>query len=117
MRFEARELKSYAEPVSTSDLRKEEVYFTVQFADDKLLVPIVEPLVYLGRNLVEGDRDLYYFQDFEPYAADSRHRPGASNSADGIHVRGADDLKHIFEYERALETLMDCSLRRQALQK
>jgi len=33
MRFEARELKPYAEPVSASDLKEGAVYFFVNFAE------------------------------------------------------------------------------------
>ena len=117
MRFEARELKSYAQPVSASDLREGEVYFSVQYADESLLVPIVEPLVFLGRNLVEDDADLLYFQSFESHSRGVRYTPGVEDDASDFHVRGPDDTKHIFEYERALEVLMKCSLRRQARQK
>jgi hypothetical protein len=112
MRFEARELKSYAEPVSISDLREGEVYFSVQFADENLLVPIVQPLVFVGRNLVEGDGDLLYFQDFESYSMGVRYASASDGDATAFQVRGPDDTKHIFEYERALDTLLKCSLRR-----
>jgi hypothetical protein len=54
----------YAVPISARDLRKGEVYFTVQFADEKLLVPIVEPLNFVGRNLEKGDSNALYFQKF-----------------------------------------------------
>jgi hypothetical protein len=40
MRFEARELKSYAEPVTASQLREGEIYFSVQFADESMLIPM-----------------------------------------------------------------------------
>ncbi len=50
MRFAGRDLKQYAEPVSASELREGSVYFTVQFADRDLLIPIVETLVFIGRN-------------------------------------------------------------------
>ncbi len=76
MRFEARDLKSYAEPVSATDLRVGEVYFNVQFEDDKLHIPVVEPLIFLGRNLDEGDTNFLYFQDFESYAMGVRLRVG-----------------------------------------
>jgi hypothetical protein len=42
MRFEERELKSYAEPVTPNLLTEGEVYFSVQFADEDMLIPIME---------------------------------------------------------------------------
>lgn len=113
MRFEARELKSYAEPVSARDLRENEVYFSVQFVDDRLLVPIVLPLVYVGANLAKGDVELFYFQDFESYSAGVKYF--TEDESRDFHVRGPNDLNHIFDYEHALESLMKCSLRRREL--
>jgi len=55
MRFEERELKPYAEPVAASLLKQGEVYFSVQFADEDMLVPIMETLVFAGRNLDPND--------------------------------------------------------------
>jgi hypothetical protein len=110
--FEARELKPYAEPVSPSDLLEGEVYFSVQYADERLLVPIVEPLIFVGRNLAEGDEDLLYFQNFESYSIGVRYDPANQENGTDFHVRGPEDLKHIFEYEKALNSLMSCALRR-----
>jgi len=112
VRFEERELKPYAEPVSPDDLVSDQVYFTVQFADEKLLVPIVEPLVFIGRNLEKGDSDLLYFQKFESYSNGTRFDPSTGENAMEVHVRGPEEIKHIFEFEKALNELMTCSLRR-----
>ena len=114
MRFEARELKPPAEPVSADELREGEVYFSVQFADEKLCVPIVEPLVFVGRNLDEGDTDLLYFQKFESHSTGVRYTSAEGNSED-FEARGPDEIKHIFEFERALDVLLRCSLRRQGV--
>ena len=51
MRFEERELKSYAEPVTADLLEEGKVYFSVQFADSDMLIPIMETWVFAGRNL------------------------------------------------------------------
>jgi len=117
MWFEGRELKSYAEPVSGTSLLENKVYFSLQFADEEMLVPIVQPVVFVGRNLVSGDEDLFYFQDFESYSMGSHEESASGSDPTAFNVRGRDDLKHIFEYERALESLMKCSLRRQDSQK
>jgi hypothetical protein len=44
-----RDLPSYAEPVAADNLREGEVYFSVQYADEALLVPIVDAGVYWRR--------------------------------------------------------------------
>jgi hypothetical protein len=117
VRFEERELKPYAESVSPDDLVSDQVYFTVRFADEKLFVPIVEPLVFIGRNLEKGDNDLLYFQKFESYSNGVRFDPSTGKNAREVHVRGPEDLKHIFEFEKALNVLMSCSLRRRHRQR
>src|SRR5438034_8625486 len=75
MLFEARELKSYAAPVSADELEVGTVYFTVQFLDDKMLVPTVETLVFVGWNL-GGDEGVAYFQNAES------HRDGVRYPSD-----------------------------------
>jgi len=42
MRFEARELKHFAVPVSPEELRSGETYFAVLFVDDHRLIPTPE---------------------------------------------------------------------------
>jgi hypothetical protein len=42
MRFEARELKPFSEPVSPEDLRSGESYLAVLFVDDHGLIPTPE---------------------------------------------------------------------------
>ena len=68
MRFEERELTPYSEPVTASLLKEGEVYFSVQFADEDMLVPIMETLVFAGRKLDPNDEENHlYFQDVESY--------------------------------------------------
>lgn len=109
MRFEARELKPYAEPVSPEDLRHGEVYFEVFFLDSKALVPTLEPRVFVGRDLEPGDVGKVYFQDFNSYARGVRFDSGTEED-EAIFETGAE--RHMFEYEKALDVLMACALRR-----
>ena len=68
MRFESRELKGYAEPVNANRLVEGEFYFTVQFADERLLVPIITTWVFLGRKLdPDYVEETLYFQDVDSY--------------------------------------------------
>ena len=55
MRFEARELEPYSQPVKPEMLREEGVYFSVTYADEDMLIPVMDTLVFIGRNLDPGD--------------------------------------------------------------
>ena len=110
LHFGARELKPYAEPVSSDVLEEGEVYFSINFADENMTIPAMAPLVFIGRNLREEDEGVVlYFQDFDSHKERSRNslndRSGYQSGVEGL-------FKHVFEYERALEVLMRCSLRR-----
>jgi hypothetical protein len=52
--FDGRELKPYAEPVSSNELEEDAVYFAVNYVDDEMLIPLMETLVFIGRNLEPG---------------------------------------------------------------
>jgi len=111
MRFEARDLQPYAEPVSPDDLCVGTIYFSVQYIDDHLLIPVVTPLVFIGRVLMTDDHGTLYFQDAES------HRDGVRFESDWpkdavFLAQGEHEINFIFEYERALDLLLVCSLRR-----
>jgi len=112
MQFEARELKSYASPVTADALKQGEVYFSVQFADENMLIPIVETWAFVGKGLDPEDTEHHlYFQDVESYLHGVRYgSPGAEDATFQVSLEGS--TNHIFEYEQALEELMKCSLRR-----
>ena len=112
MRFEARELKPHGEPVSSSNLREGEVYFSVQYADEKMCLPIMEPFVFLGRDLDGGHAGQLFFQNYESYSAGIRYESATNDEAIAFQVCSPHEINHIFEYEYALESLMKCSLRR-----
>lgn len=112
MRFEerdlTREVKGYAEPVLPEHLREGQVYFAVVFLDKDALVPAMEPRVFVGTK-AEPDGDKLYFQDFASYQRGIRFEsPNADDEATFITGAG----RYIFEYERALDVLMACALRR-----
>jgi hypothetical protein len=108
MRFEERELKDYAEPVLPDQLKEGNVYFSVVFLDKDGWIPSMEPRVFVGSKL-EPEGTKLYFQDFTSYQRGIRFEsPNAEEEA--TFVTGAG--RHIFEYERALDVLMACALRR-----
>lgn len=114
MRFESRDLEPYAKPVNASEVGPGQVYFAVQFVDEQMLVPTVEPLVYIGRDLFPDAPDSLYFQDAESYFRGVRI-DGARASEAVIYAQEESQLNHIFSYERALDVLLRCSLRRNKL--
>jgi hypothetical protein len=110
--FEARQLKPYAEPVTVEDLKVGSVYFSVQFVDEEMLLPIVEPWIFLGKNLRGTDADSLYFQSFGSYSQGIRLDDDSEEADYSFQITTANGIKHIFEYERALDVLMNCALRR-----
>lgn len=106
-----RDVPTYAEPVSASDLREGETYFSVQFADEALLLPIMETLVFTGRRAGEGGSAVLYFQDLGSYRAGiKRGSPDADSAV--FYAQDEQNLNHIFAWEHALDALIQCALRR-----
>jgi len=111
MRFEGRELTTCAEPVSSRVLKEGDVYFSVQYADENLLVPIVETLVFVGRYIGSDGVNRLRFQDIGSHSQGIRYgSPGAEEAC--FQSPTEDGIKHIFEYEGALDELMRCAIRR-----
>jgi hypothetical protein len=112
MRFEERELKNYAEPIEASALVTGRIYFSVQFADEDLSVPIMGTWAFAGKSLRSGDKDdILYFQDAESYLQGIRFGTPEANEAK-FQIARPNSLNHIFDYEHALDELMRCALRR-----
>ena len=53
MRFEERELKPYAEPVSDPSYKKAQSTFALNFRDEDMLIPCVETRVFNAGELVK----------------------------------------------------------------
>lgn len=112
MRFEARELRSYAEPVSADELQEGEVYFSVRYVDEEMLIPTMDTLVFIGRDLEPGHSGELYFQDVDSYR--SGVRIATATADDGaIFLLESVEKPWIFSFDKALELLLKCSLRRQ----
>ena len=56
-----RDLKPYAQPVTAKVLERGKVYFSVQFADDDMLIPIMETWVFAGSNLDPEDAENHLY--------------------------------------------------------
>lgn len=111
MLFSEREVKPYAEPVSPEQLSVGSIYFGAYFLDEECFVPVLESRVFIGCDLEPGDTGKLYFQDYASYRKGVRY-DDASHEDDVVFQTGVE--KRIFEYEKALDILLGCSLRRQA---
>jgi hypothetical protein len=114
MRFEAREVKPYAEPLEISDLRIGEIYYHAAFFDDEMLVPVLEPLIFIGENLHSEGEGNAYFQDVTSYQAGVRFEDDFWPDTAVFQFFSANNLGCIFDFDRALNVLLGCSLRRDA---
>jgi len=122
VRFDARDLDDVAQPVEPQDLRNGETYFSLTFEDDNLCVPHMEPVVFIGRNLEPGDVDRVYFQDFDSFRRGIPYGFGdpvtSSNNQSADFFAGAEDeTNHIFEFDKALDVLLICSVRRRRVRR
>ena len=113
LRFDGRDLEPYEEYVSASALVVGETYFAVHFVDDQMLVPELRPLVFIGRDREVGDSGQLYFQDADSYMAGVRYDSISDDATAEFHTVHH-DTPFVSEYEQALESLLRCSLRRQA---
>lgn len=115
MRFEERELKPFATIVLARDLKEGAAYFATQHLDDKMLLPIMRPVVFIGKNLEPGDVGRVYFQDAESYRSGSRRDPSDTDTDalfESFPETKTGEVSAIYEYEDVLDELMRCALRR-----
>jgi hypothetical protein len=112
MRFE-RTIKTHAEPVAKDDLKEGAIYFFVSFVDDEMLIPTMETVVFVGKDLEPDDIGRVYFQDVYSFREGITYStPNEKNYAE-FHAGSEDELGHVFEYDQALDVLIGCSLRRE----
>ena len=71
--------------------------------------------MFVGKNLRNGDEANLYFQDAGSYRSGIRFESGANDENTTFYVEQEDEIKHIFEFEHAVDILLSCSLRRRRL--
>lgn len=115
LRFEGRDLKPYAEPISEGELAEGAVYFSLTFIDENALIPVMEPVVCLGRDPRSSGNGEWYFQDAASYFSGRRVDWNSAEEFDEAVTSGclySGSLKGIFTFERALDNLLRCSIER-----
>ena len=124
LHFEARDVPPYGEPVQGPDLVEGHVYFFLHYADDELLCPSLQPVVFLGRNLRSGDTARVYFQDLFSFRNGDRYDPALDEDVEeslgsslthttcAVFCGSEQETGHVFMFEKALNLLLACSIRR-----
>jgi hypothetical protein len=115
MHFEGRELKLFAQPVSQADLNEGSIYFSVNYVDEDMRIPLMDALVFVGRNLEPGDVGKVYFQDVHSYRDGIRYGSVTEDQPAVFDVGAENETGHIFEFEDAVDELLKCSLRRSGM--
>ena len=129
MRFEARDLKGFVDHVKAAGLVVGRPHFRVTFIDQDMVIPDLEALVFIGRNLHPEGAGLY-FQDAESFLAGERIDPAKLGSLPAVEettdrftfeigdqridVYPEREEARVLDFEGALESLMRCSLRHRA---
>lgn len=114
MYFKGREIRSTSNPVSHDELVQGNTYFSLNFIDESMLIPTLEPVIYIGKNLERDDEGQVYFQDFDSHQ-DGASYHSATEDMHAVFFKGAEgETNHIFQFDDALEVLMVCYLRRKS---
>jgi hypothetical protein len=111
-RFEERELNPESKPARVADLAEGEVYYLVEYVDGERLIPVLDTVVFIGRNLEAGDKGEVYFQDAFSYDEEVRYGKADNPEWAAFLIKPEYELNNVFEFEQAMEELMCCSVRR-----
>ena len=110
LHFGPRDVPRWGQHASAASLVVGATYFRVAYFDRDLHNPFMEPLIFIGRNLGEGDSGMFYFQTLESHMDGVRF--GSPDHEAGDFHRVSEGTPFVYEYERALDELLRCSRRR-----
>jgi hypothetical protein len=106
------------EPISPEDLVSGEIYYAVQFLDDELTVPSVEPIVFVGWDHFGDERvRTAYFQTAETYSRGVRLETTTADDPADFLCAEEDELSYIFNFEGLVESISATAHRRLRLQQ
>ena len=112
MRFEGKELGRAVRYIESRSLVIGTTYFQVRYLEHDLIVPELVPLVFIGRDLDDGDIGYLYFQDFSSFEEGTRFDTSSAESP-AIFERFLESQgTSVSEFDDALDELMRCALRR-----
>jgi hypothetical protein len=102
--------------MSPQDLKVGSAYYRITYADPKLTIPGVEPMIFIGVNVFESDGDspepMYAFQDtvsFSRFGSAAAYKGPANLSAAGAHTYSftAAQVGELVDLSGAAEALND----------
>lgn len=99
--------------VSTKKLTIGNFYFSVCYLDDECVVPEIESLIYIGRNLGGEQDGSLYFQDAQSFVRVGAF-PNTSSADVRVTVTGTEPPPNLFELDGMVDELTRCLLRRGA---
>jgi hypothetical protein len=112
--FDKREIDLYAQHVTYDELTVGGDYYMISYADGDFRIPIMESLIYLGKDIVgDSPTETLYLQDMESYRAGVRITDKPERGTYELYGLKPDQLDMLFDFERALEELMRCSMQRE----
>ncbi|HEX8611482.1 MAG TPA: hypothetical protein VF800_09365 [Telluria sp.] len=104
----------YAEPIGASELKQGNLYFMLNYFDEDLLIPELQTLVFLGRDVTGGGDSLLYFQDIQSYTTRGPY-PNSTDGPGDIFNCTDDQLGCIFRLDKAVSALQNCVRRREKM--
>jgi len=111
LHFEGRDVPPYAEYAPADTLVEGKTYFRLGYLDKDLTIPKMNPMIFIGRDLGQGDASQLYFQDAESYLDGTRFGTATRNGDAEFHVVD-ETTPFVFEFERALDRLLYLSASR-----
>jgi hypothetical protein len=114
MRIE-KELQPHATSMTKEGLVPESSYYFLNYVDEDMLIPTLEPVVFVGKNFEAGDQNTVYFQDMSSYNRGIRYQSPDRDDSAAFYAGSEDELGHVFAFEHALDELLRCDLRRKRI--
>ena len=111
LHFEGRDVPPHAVYAAADALVVGDTYFMLHYVDDRMSIPELRPVVFIGRNLEEGESGNLYFQDAASYVGGVRWESAMGDGDAEFHTVH-ETTPFVFEFERALDRLLYCSLTR-----
>lgn len=111
LHFDGRDVPPYAVYAEASALMVGNTYFVLHYLDDRMSVPELKPVVFIGRDLEDDHPGHLYFQDAGSYLEGARFDSSTAGDEAEFHTVN-ENTPFVFEFERALDRLLYCSLTR-----
>ena len=99
-------------PVNVADIVIGDVYFSVIYHDDDMLFPTMQPLVFLGAEVLCNGDLIYEFQHVSTYHLGQTYDNENEQTALGIVNFLNSSVNCVYTFENAVKCLVECWNRR-----